>query len=194
MPNWYSGTVTISGNIKRFQEWYKKHKDSENGLENSFAQTFVPLSSGEWNYDRACCEWGTKWDLGNITIHCGEEDEDEVFVFSFDSAWSPPIYLWKQLEKRYDVEVTEFGYEEQQLEFHKYENGRDIWVECDDEWFVKNYGFIPSNEALKDEELYDDELRDFKYDNWCDALDDWQATVKHNNPNWKTVADSYDEQ
>ena len=75
----------------------------------------------------------------------------------------------------------EFGYEEQQLGFHKYEKGRDIWVERDDEWFSTKFNFTPSKEALDDHDIYEDELRDHKYDNWYDALDDWQESVDVNN-------------
>ena len=50
MPNWYNGTVTIRGDISRFCEWYKKNKHGKNGLDNSFAQTFAPLSSGKWDF------------------------------------------------------------------------------------------------------------------------------------------------
>ena len=113
MPNWYSGIVTIRGDIARFRDWYLKHKDTEEGLENSFAQTFAPLSSGKWNYATACHEWGVKWDLGNISMISGENDDDEEFSFSFDTAWNAPVRLWRQLELRYEVEVEEYGYEEQ---------------------------------------------------------------------------------
>jgi hypothetical protein len=195
MPNWYSGNVSITGDITPFRNWAEKNKN-ENLDYNDFAQTFVPLSSGEWDYNCACREWGTKWDLTNININSGEQENDQIFSFCFDTAWAPPIYLWKQLEKRYNVEIEEYGYEEQQLAFHKYHKGRNIWVERDDEWFEDNFDFTPSEEAQNDKEIYEDELRDHKYDNWYDALDNWQENVKDDEPNWKEVTDSdinYDE-
>ena len=149
MPNWYSGTLTIRGDIERFREWYKKNKDSENGLDNSFAQAFAPLSSGNWDYATACEEWGVKWDLGNISMISGEDEEDEEFSFSFDTAWNAPVYLWRQLELRYGVEVEEIGYEEQQVEFYKYHKGRFICKEIDNDWFAETLNFMPSEEALE---------------------------------------------
>jgi hypothetical protein len=189
MPNWYSGNVSIIGDITPFRKWAEKNKN-ENLDYTNFAQTFVPLSSGEWNYNCACKEWGTKWDLTNININSGENIDDQVFSFCFDSAWSPPIYLWKQLEKRYNVEVEEYGYEEQQLGFHKYHKGRNIWVEREDEWFEDNFDFTPSEKAITNKDIYEEELRDHKYDNWYDALDDWQEVVKDDDPNWKIVTDN----
>lgn len=187
MPNWYNGTVTIRGDISPFQKWYEEKKDSEDGFENSFAQTFAPLSSGKWDYGTACKEWGTKWDLGNISIISTEDGE---FSFSFDSAWSPPLYLWKQLETRYGVEVEEFGYEEQQLEFYKYHKGRSICVERDDDWFKDNYEFVPSEEAKNDGDVFEEEMRDHKYEHWFDALNDWQDSVPEDHEEWKEVSDS----
>jgi hypothetical protein len=192
MPNWYCGTVTISGDITPFKEWYNNKKDKEYGLQNNFAQSFVPLSSGDWDYGTACNEWGTKWDLANVQVH--SEDDDDVFSFSFDSAWSPPNYLWKQIEKRYGVEVSEVGYEEQQISFHKYNKGRTLLVERDNEWFAEKFDFKPSKEAENDEGLYDDELSDLKYEKWYDVFEAWEDEIDENDPEWKDVADSYEEE
>ena len=187
MPNWYSGTVTIRGDIARFREWYIKHKDTEEGLENSFAQTFAPLSSGKWDYATACHEWGVKWDLGNISMISGENDDDEEFSFSFDTAWNAPVRLWRQLELRYEVEVEEYGYEEQQVEFYKYHKGRFICKEIDNDWFAENLNFEPSEEAKHDEELMEDEKNDFKYDYWCDGMDLCHKQLTEDDELWKDV-------
>ena len=190
MPNWYNGTVTIRGDISPFQKWYEEKKDSNDGFENSFAQTFAPLTSGKWDFGTACEEWGVKWDLGCINIISTEDGE---FSFSFDSAWNAPIYLWKQLEHRYGVVVEEVGYEEQQLEFQKYYNGRFICVEVQDEWFAEHFTFEPSEEAQKDKELYDEELECHKYDNWCDGLWHWANSVKEDEDGWTEIESKFDD-
>lgn len=187
MPNWYSGTVIIRGDIARFRDWYNKHKDTEDGLENSFAQTFAPLSSGKWDFGTACDEWGVKWDIGNISMNSGEDEGDDEFSFSFDTAWNSPVYLWRQLEMRYGVEVEETGYEEQQLEFYKYHNGRFICKDVDNDWFAEKLDFTPSAEALKDEELLEEEKNDFRYDNWCDGMEKWETTLSTDHPDWKEI-------
>jgi hypothetical protein len=190
MPNWYCGTVTISGNITPFKQWCDKNKNTENGLENSFAQTFVPLSSGDWDFGTACSEWGTKWDLRNVQV-LSDDDDENVFSFTFESAWSPPNYLWKQIEKRYGVEVSEIGYEEQQIEFHKYNRGRSLLVKRDNEWFAEKFNYMPSKEAENDEDLYYDEVSDLRYEKWYDVFHAWEDEIDENDPEWKDVADSY---
>jgi len=187
MPNWYSGEVTISGDVERFRQWYKKNKDSENGLDNSFAQTFAPLSSEEWDYVTAYAEWGVKWDIGNVNLLSGENDSDNQFSLSFDTAWNSPIYLWKQLELRYGVEVEEIGYEEEQLVFYKYHKGRFICKEIDNEWFAENLNFMPSEEALNNEAVMEDEKNEFKYDNWCNGMDKWNTNLQDDDPTWKYI-------
>jgi hypothetical protein len=190
MPNWYNGTVTIRGDISSFQKWFEEKKDSDDGFENSFAQTFVPLSSGKWDFGTACREWGTKWDLGNIDIISTEDGE---FSFSFDSAWNSPIHLWKQLEDKYNVVVEEVGYEEQQLEFQKYYKGRLICVEVENEWFAEHFAFEPSEVHPSYSELYDDELECHKYDNWCDGLWHWANSVKEDEDGWQEVVVKFDD-
>lgn len=185
MPNWYSGTVTISGDIQRFRDWYNKHKDTDKGLDNSFAQTFAPLSTGKWDFTAACEEWGVKWDLSNVQMN--SEESDDVFSFSFDTPWNAPHYLWRQLEQRYDVEVEELGYEEQQLDFYKYHNGRYICKEVDNQWFVENLDFTPSDDAKQDEEIMEDEQNEFRYSYWCDGLDKWENSLCDEDPEWKDV-------
>ena len=187
MPNWYSGTVIIRGDIARFRHWYNKHKDTEDGLENSFAQTFAPLSSGKWDFGTACDEWGVKLDLSNVNMLSGHDEGDTEFSFSFDTPWNSPLYLWRQLEMRYGVEVEETGYEEQQLDFYKYHNGRFICKDVDNDWFAENLDFTPSAEAFKDEELLEDEKNDFRYDNWCDGMEKWEETLSLDDPDWKNI-------
>ena len=184
MPNWYSGTVIIRGDITPFRDWYK---DSENELDNSFAQTLAPLSSGEWNFATACDEWGAKWDLSNVNMLSGHDESDGEFSFSFDTPWNSPLYLWRQLELRYGVEVEETGYEEQQLEFYKYHNGRFICKDVDNDWFAENLDFTPSAEALKDEELLEEEKNDFRYEYWCDGMEKWEASLSTDDPDWKNI-------
>ena len=190
MPNWYNGTVTIRGDISPFQKWFEEKKDSDDGFENSFAQTFAPLTSGKWDFGTACEEWGVKWDLGCINIISTEDGE---FSFSFDSAWNAPIYLWKQLEHRYGVVVEEVGYEEQQLEFQKYYNGRFICVEVQDEWFAEHFTFEPSEEGQNDNETYEEELECHKYDNWCDGLWHWANSVKEDEDGWTEIESKFDD-
>ena len=187
MPNWYSGTVIIRGDIAPFRDWYNKYKDSDNALDNSFAQTLAPLSSGKWDFTTACDEWGVKWDLSNVNMLSGEDEGDDEFSLSFDTPWNSPVYLWRQLELRYGVEVEETGYEEQQLEFYKYHNGRFICKDVDNDWFAENLDFTPSAEALKDEELLEDEKNDFRYEYWCDGMEKWEKSVSPDDPDWKDI-------
>ena len=79
------------------------------------------------------------------------------------------------------------------LEFYKYHNGRNICKEVDDDWFVENLNFTPSEKALSDPELMEDEKTEFKYDNWCDGLYLWNSQLKNNDTDWKDVTLCLDE-
>lgn len=192
MPNWYSGTVSIFGDITPFHQWYIDNKDTQNILNNSFAKTLAPLSTGKDKWSAAAyTEWGVKWDLSNISILSGDDENDEVFSFTFNTPWNSPIYLWKQIETIYNVEIEEFGYEEQQIDIYKYNKGRYIHKIIDNDWFSKNLNFIPSEEALQNEEILEDEKNDFRYNYWCDGMDKMFNSLSDDDPEWKDVIVNY---
>jgi len=183
MPNWYSGQVTIIGDVTPFSEWYARTKETPNELSN-FAATFAPLSTGKYNFGAAVDEWGVKWDLNNTQIVSISEDR---FSFTFDTPWNAPIYLWKQLETKYGVIINEVGYEEQQLEFCNYYKGRYIQKVMDADWFVENLNFNPSGAATKNDELMEEEKEEFKNDNWCDGMDKMFNNLSYDDPEWEDV-------
>jgi hypothetical protein len=92
MPNWCSNTINISHeNPEQIAKFAKAMEDG-----NLF-QTFVPLSSDEWDYGTAVEEWGTKWDVNGGDFNIGDPTT-EGFGF-FDTAWGPPIAFYEALEK-----------------------------------------------------------------------------------------------
>lgn len=185
MPNWYSGTVKITGDIQIFKDWVINKLVKNEELKN-FAQTFAPLSSGKWNFPSACSEWGVKWDFP-ITISSGLDEEDEEFEFTFMSAWNSPCFLWKQLETKYNVKVEEYGSEEGEISFYKYKNGREIYINVEPEWFKNKYDFKASKEALEDEEIYEEELYQHKTEYWNEELINWNENVSDDDVSWCTV-------
>lgn len=183
MPNWYSGKVTIMGDVRPFKEWYERTKGTSDELSN-FAEIFAPLSTGKYEFGAAVDEWGVKWDLRNAQIVSVGEDS---FSFTFDTPWNSPIYLWKQLETKYGVIINEVGYEEQQLHLCNYYKGRYIKKEMDGDWFAANLPFSPSEEASKNDELMEEEKEDFKNDNWSNGMDHMFKNLSYDDPGWEEV-------
>ena len=107
MPNWCLNKLTIShpeqDKITEFVKAYKEGKTCEH---------YLPMPEGEdwysWNSDN----WGTKWDIGS------DKNEEHGLhptvvgneaTMSFDSAWAPPIGLYKNLhELGFTVDATYF--------------------------------------------------------------------------------------
>jgi len=111
MPNWCYNKLKITGTKGEMA----KFKKDLNGKPLSFNK-FVPMppeiekSLGnpgavpEW-YSWRCSNWGTKWDInpGDITTI---RDEDNLILYEFDTAWSPPnefIYRLAQLYPRLEL-------------------------------------------------------------------------------------------
>jgi hypothetical protein len=73
MPNWFYGNVRVSADSQEkllpFKEYFSKYEEGPYGeivcidQEKGFAETFLPLPGGKWNYANAIDMWGVKWDL-----------------------------------------------------------------------------------------------------------------------------------
>ena len=178
MPNWYSGTVTIQGeNIDIFKEWEQK------GDLTNFAKTFVPIKEPNESYTK----WGVKWEPSCICIIESQENE---FKFTFNTPWGSPIYLWKNIELKYNVNVEEYGYEDGQQEFYKYYRGKH--TKFDNEYWIKyTFSYEPKNitDYNENDNDYDDDdyYNDWKNDIWIEALDKWNETYPIDKSIWKDV-------
>lgn len=70
---------------------------------NKMFSTFVPLSSGEWDYDIALDEWGTKWEA---SVHDAHQVDNYADLF-FETAWSPPIAFYEAMTNLgFNIEAT----------------------------------------------------------------------------------------
>ncbi len=109
MPNWCANNLTIehedSGMVDRFVKAYN---------EGNTCNEFIPKPEnlGDGWFDWCVDNWGTKWDIGceNDQAHGLKPTRvgNQVTV-SFDSAWSPPIKLYEELDKLgFMVDATYF--------------------------------------------------------------------------------------
>lgn len=127
MPNWCNNSVTIKSND---QEKLVKLHDAM--VEGKFLKTVIPIPADlvsdklssfggddkdekdalrqqmvekhgyeSW-YDFCVDKWGTKWDVEIFSPIL----EDRQLTANFDSAWSPPVGVYKELtEQGFDVDA-----------------------------------------------------------------------------------------
>jgi hypothetical protein len=118
-------------------------------------ETFVPLSTTEWEYGVAIDEWGTKWDItaGDLSI---SEDGKEVSGW-FETPWGPGIRAYEKMsELGFDMEVI----------FH--EPGMCFagkFTSPDEDYYVE-YNFENDNwrEEIEDTDVL--EMLEYEYENW----------------------------
>ena len=93
MPNWCYNNVTLTHDEPAMID------RAISGFQNdTLANEFVPLPESEkdnW-YDWCVSNWGTKWDFGGKEY---DREDDNTVKFSFDTAWSPPVEFFRQLEE-----------------------------------------------------------------------------------------------
>jgi len=152
MPNWCWNSFSVSHEdpamITKFAEAFKT---------GGLFQTFIPLSSGEWDYATACLEWGTKWDVSSNADITVDPDGKSASGF-FDTAWGPAIEAYSKLcDLGFDLDVL---YHEPGMCFAgHFTGGEDYCTE---------YDFTDENwrDNIADEDLLD--LLESEYENWLE--------------------------
>lgn len=119
------------------------------GFQNGEQVGYTPNNWYEFNRR----EWGTKWDAGDVSFY---QPNPNTLIYSFDTAWSPPIRALEHLSAQYPMlKVTDDWQEEQGFgatAVFTYGLSREVdgydWAcnECD-------YKFSGDTNKLWDEEL-----------------------------------------
>jgi hypothetical protein len=111
MPNWCNNYATFICPTKEIFDKLNHAISTDNWFE-----TFAPLQIDDvtnesgWDAHIAIDMWGTKWTPSNIEIN-NSYDETYTLEVSFDTAWSPPIGVYKIMNKKFDININAF-YEE----------------------------------------------------------------------------------
>lgn len=125
MPNWCSNslklTATNDSNRKLLDELEKQFDAMHPIIFDMIKPTPLDLLDGQGWYDWRLKNWGTKWDA---TILSASRKKDTATLY-FETAWSPPIEIYKVLEEEgFKVEAT---YVEQGIQYAGfYKDGTDF--------------------------------------------------------------------
>lgn len=144
------------------------------------------VHSQEGWYGWSCTNWGTKWDMCDISLETlmaslkeieGSEDNDATLYISFNTAWSPPVPFMKAASKKFPNIVFTLNSSEEGGAFffeEQYINGEinTVFETTDEvEWLIYNEYTI--DEILESITWgYDDSWFEGMLDTTCDELDD----------------------
>jgi len=124
-------------------------------------------------YDFCTSEWGTKWDVGADKESISYRDDKSdgkgygeywaQIQFAFDSAWAPPVEIYKELlERGFEVEATYFEpgmdfcgiFSDSEDECFTLSDYNDEWFETDasGELLDAHYNIIENRAMWADEE------------------------------------------
>ncbi len=130
MPNWCLNKLTIShedrSKVMEFVHAYKEGKACEHYLPRPADKDWY-----EWNISN----WGTKWDIGsdNGEVHgLNPTIVGNEATMSFDSAWSPPVGLYKELVLR-GFRVVASYFEPGMAYCGVWTDGDDLYIEYGDD-------------------------------------------------------------
>ena len=141
MPNWVANRIWITGDKEKLEALIKQaskvpitqHSADKGASVLSFGNFVSPppeaIHSGEYHATRGFVngeqsgntrnnwynfnnrEWGTKWDACYAALEWNDKDE---ILYSFDTAWSPPIPFFETLVEMWPEYEYEFWWEEEQ--------------------------------------------------------------------------------
>lgn len=110
----------------------------------------------DW-YHWRLANWDTKWNPSEVCI--GENDN--TLVYTFDTAWSPPLNIYYELTKQFPNVVLIARYEEPGMDYfgiHIIKNGEDINSYAED-------SMSHLSKILLDQECYCEELDESEWQN-----------------------------
>lgn len=109
----------------------------------------------EWNNNN----WGTKWDPKNSSIN---EQNDNMVIFTFDTAWSPPLSWLEKTSSLYENLKFEINYEEHGCNFCGTKIYQDGNLEMSLEETINDKILREFNENKEEilEEIYNDVCKD----------------------------------
>lgn len=125
MPNWCSNslkiTATTDNNRKLLDELEKQFDSMKPVIFDMIKPTPLDLLDGNGWYDWRIKNWGTKWDATILSA----TRKKNVATLYFETAWAPPIEIYKVLEEEgFKVEAT---YVEQGVQYAgHYKKGVDF--------------------------------------------------------------------
>jgi len=126
MPNWCDNSITISGPKDKITELWKSAQTAQQG-DFGLLEAMVPI--GDWEYDTAVENWGTKWDISDEGLELNINGNHAKITGYFQSAWSPPIDAYDNyLDLNPEVEIHA-TYNEGISFLGKYENGNNTYYE-----------------------------------------------------------------
>ena len=112
MPNWCDNRLEITPNTQTNLDLFLKAISKEGtGFFNTFLPTPLELhANGGW-YHWNIEHWGTKWDVSKARpqLDIDPADAKQEIAIDFDTAWAPPIALYRHLESLgYTLKATYF--------------------------------------------------------------------------------------
>src|SRR4051794_35648219 len=121
MPNWCNNTLEVTGtaqDVQRFKDKavghhpWSKDPDEPNVL-NFHSLVPVPDSILALPYEDAGYDWEIKhWGCKGGSCEARLEEEEGRLVYTFDTAWSPPIKLFETVAHNWPALRFTLQYEE----------------------------------------------------------------------------------
>jgi hypothetical protein len=108
MPNWCSNNCEITNNdvskIDAIETFLKEFDANEDQDKTGLLEFLIPNPTGEWEYNWAVANWGTKWD---IQLYDWDRIDENTIFLNFDTAWGPPTTAYDTLtEQGYDIHAN----------------------------------------------------------------------------------------
>lgn len=162
MPNWCNNSITIEGPADKIRALWAASQDKDSGL----LEAMVPV--GEWDYDRAVQNWGTKWDISLEGVLKELPDGRAQILGYADSAWSPPLEAFQTYANANEDVYLELKYFEPGMAFV------GVWDSEGGDAYWDNVGSLLDTTKDDDAVLYE-LLEHFNVWDWFETDEDEES-------------------
>ena len=127
MPNWCQNEVTVTGDEKEITRFKELVRSDLKDHDFSFHEV-IPMPDDIYNemtspigddgytdrwYNWSLDNWKVKWDVRDEDMNSLVEEDNELLVYHFDTAWSPPALIYLELVELFpELNVSWFYQEE----------------------------------------------------------------------------------
>ena len=147
MPNYIYNSLVINGSQHILKHFYEKNRVTQEDVdilgrhltelsfENMISRSTCEYIEKKYNLENLHIDyWGTKWDAKDVRY---TKRNDEEIIYSFDTAWAPPLQWLSLVSKIYSqlnfkISCVEEGMQGDGVHTWEFKNGEQVSYKLDE--------------------------------------------------------------
>lgn len=113
MPNMTANYIEVQGEPLEIQKFLNRVRAQDGVFDFNGIILMPPGLNDEGRYDWRCRHWGTKWNAICFEIRRESDIEDGHATVEFETAWTPPIPIFRRISELFPTLQFEFRWRDE---------------------------------------------------------------------------------